>query len=405
MIYTKRERVIQTLMHKEADMVPIDFASTRSTGINALAYYKLKEYLKFHGKIKIFDLKQLLALPEKDTLNFFQTDCIQLHRLAPSAGLKINQWRSEIMLDGNEYEIPANYNPLKLPDGSHAIVDSNNNILLKRPKGGLYFDDVYAQLADASSNEEIDNFIYPCILEEDLSYLKKEAEHLYNKTDYAIVATVGVSIVEKGIKDFGYEEFLVKIYTDKELVTRYLENLTDAYIKLLDKYLDAIGQYIQVLYFNDDLGMQTGPLMAPEKYREIFKPYHKRIFSYVKKKAPNVFILLHSCGSIYDVIPDLIDAGVDAINPVQINANKMDPVILKREFGKDLTFWGGGCSTQTTLTFGSIKDIQDEVKRMIDIFSPNGGFIFNQVHNIQSNISPEKIIALYKTAIENRKYL
>jgi uroporphyrinogen decarboxylase len=309
------------------------------------------------------------------------------------------------MMDGNEYEVPVGYNPLELPDGSHAIVDSNNNILLKRPKGGLYFDDVYTQLADATSNEEIDSFIYPSISEEELSYLKKEANYLYFKTDYAIVATVGVSIIEKGIKDFGYEEFLVRIYTDKELVIRYLENLTDAYIKMLDKYLNAVGHYIQVLYFNDDLGMQAAPIMAPEKYREIFKPFHKKIFSFVKKKAPNVCILLHSCGSIYDVIPDLIDAGVDAINPVQINAAKMDPITLKREFGKELTFWGGGCSTQTTLTFGSINDIQEEVKRMIQIFSPNGGFIFNQVHNIQSDISPERIVNLYRTAIENRRYL
>lgn len=408
MIYSKRDRVMQALKHQEADMVPIDFGSTRSTGINAFAYQKLKEYLNLRGKIRIYDLKQLLALPENDILNLFQSDCIQLQRLSPSAGLKINAWKSEKMMDGNEYEISADYNPVEfseeLSGGYTAIMDDSNNILLKRPRGGLYFDDVYAPLAESSAKEEIDRFKYPVISDEEISYLKMEAERLYNNTEYAIVGSTGVSIFEKGIKDFGYEEYLVRIYTERSLLIRYLENLTDAYMEMLDRYLDAVGRYVQVLYFNDDLGMQNGAIIPPVQYSEVFKPYHRRIFSFVRKKAPNVHILLHSCGSIYDFFPDFIEIGVDAINPVQTNAARMDPAVLKKEFGNDLTFWGGGCSTQTTLTFGSVRDIEDEVKRMMDIFSPGGGFVFNQVHNIQSNIPPDKIIALYKTAIDNRYY-
>ena len=135
----------------------------------------------------------------------------------------------------------------------------------------------------------------------------------------------------------------------------------------------------------------------------MFKPYHKKIYSYIKKKVPGSHILLHSCGSIYDLIPDLIETGVDALNPVQINAEKMDPGTLKREFGRDITFWGGGCSTQTTLSFGTLEEIEDETKRMIETFAPGGGYVFNQVHNIQSNVSPQRIIKLYETAKRYRK--
>lgn len=386
----------------EADMIPIDFGSTRSTGINAFAYYKLKTLLNIKGPIKIYDMKQLLADPDNEILEMFQSDCIQLKRLAPSCGLKINNWKSFKMMDGNIYEIPLDYNPVDI-GGNDCILDEAGNIVLKRPKEGLYFDDVYAPLKSVLENDEIDRYIYPHITNEETSFLKKNAQDLFFNSEYAIVAPTNISIFEKGIKDFGFEEFLVKIYTEKKLIRRYLERLTEAYIQLLDKYLAAVGSYIQVLQFNDDLGMQNSSLISPDIYREIFKPFHQKIYGYAKKKAPHIFILLHSCGSIYDFIPDLIDVGIDALNPIQINAAKMDPAMLKKEFGDDITFWGGGLNTQVTLTFGTIKEIEYEVERMIDIFSPGGGFVFNQVHNIQANIIPEKIIAAYDTAIKKRR--
>jgi uroporphyrinogen decarboxylase len=405
MIYTNRERVLMALNHKEADKVPIDFGSTRSTGINALAYYKLKEYMKLTGPVRVYDVKQLLGDPDPEVLEFFQSDCIQLHRLSPSARVRLDAWKSEILMDGNRYEVPQNFSPTELEDGSHAIVDDHGRIVMKRPKGGLYFDDAYAPLADASENSDIDHFSYPTVSEEEIKFLQKNAEKLYNSTDYAVVFSTGISIFEKGIKDFGYEEFLVRIYTDTDMIERYLENLTEAYIKMLDKYVDAVGNNIQVIQFNDDLGMQNSTILQPDVYRKVFKPFHKRIYQYVKRKAPHLYTMLHCCGSIFDLIPDLIEAGVDAINPVQINAAKMDPVTLKREFGRDITFWGGGCSTQSTLSFGNLEDVREETKRLMDVFAPGGGFIFNQVHNIQSNIPPEKVIALYETAISNREYV
>jgi len=392
---------VDALHHKEPDYFPVDFAATRSTGINAYTYRALLQTLSIdHESIEIFDFKQLLAQPSEKILSLFESDCIPIYRLAPTAGIAINKYKKYPMTDGNTYLLPDNYNPVVLEDGSSLIM--NNDIpVLKRPFRGLYFDDCYHPLAEADGF--LPSFQLPGISNEEKEYLSHKAKKLYETDDRAIVASSGISIIERGIKDWGFEEYLTRLYTDPELVHEYLDKLTEAYILFLDKYLEAVSPYVQVIQCNDDLGMQTGTLISRKIYRDFFKPYHSRIFSHIKKIAPLVSILLHSCGSIYDLIPDLIEAGVDALNPVQINAANMDPKTLKCEFGKDICFWGGGCSTQTTLSFGTLDEIEDEVKRMVDIFAPGGGFVFNQVHNIQNNVDPEKVIILYNTVKELRK--
>lgn len=402
---TSRERVLCALRHEEPDMMPIDFGSMRSTGINAMAYNELKKYLGMeNGATRVYDVKQLLAEPEKAIVDRFQGDVVQLHRMRASLGLKTDKWKPSKLMDGSDCEVPEDFNPTILEDGSEAIFDSAGNLLSKRPKGGLYFDEVYTPLKYAEDPKDIEGFPMPSITQEELDYLAARAKELYENTDYAILGAAGVSIFEKGLKDFGYEEYLINAFTNEELIECYLTKLTDAYIKMLDKYIDAVGDYIQVIQVNDDLGMQNAPLIPPEKYRSLFKPYHKKIFDFIKSKNKNLYIFIHCCGSIYDLIPDLIEAGIDILNPVQINAAKMDPRTLKREFGKHLTFWGGGCSTQTTLTFGTVEDVRKEAEEMIKIFAPGGGYVFNQVHNIQAGVAPEKITALYDTAIKFRKY-
>ena len=405
MKYTSRQRIAAALEHKEADMVPFDFGGTRSTGINALAYRDLAAHLGMSkGNVRIYDLRQLLADIEPEIASLFGSDCVQLHRMAPSCGLKIDRYKPEMMMDGNIYDVPADYNPVLLPDNSAGIADSTGRIVLKRLAGGLYFDDVYAPLANVVEEKELDLISYPSISEEETEFLARRAEALFENTDDAIVAPLGISIFEKGIKDFGYEEWLMRIMTDEFIVTAYLERLAEAYMKIVDAFSETAGKFVQIVQGNDDLGMQYAPLIPPEVYRKIFKPFHQRIFFHVKKKLPRARVLLHCCGSIYDLIPDLIEAGVDAINPVQINAEKMNPKALKRDFGKDITFWGGGVSTQTTLSFGSVDEIADEVRRMMDIFADGGGFVFSPVHNIQAGVSPEKIVKVFETAKSLRRY-
>ena len=395
---TSRARVLKALKHEEPDKAPIDFGSTRSTGINAIAYNDLKKHLGIDSPTKLFDVKQLMALPEQAIMDWAQTDVIGLHRLAPSLGLRMDKWKPGILPDASACMVPEDFNPEILEDGSLVVRNKDGHITAQRPKDGLYFDEVYAPLAEAMDEADLDKHSYPAITDEELAYLTGQARDLYEYTDYAITGATGISLFEKGIKDFGYEEWMVRIMTEPDLVRSYLERLTKAYITMMDRYLGAVGQYVQVIQANDDLGMQTGPLISPKLYHDIFLPFHKEIFNFVKKKQPGIFVFLHSCGSVYDFIPDLIEAGVDALNPVQTNAAKMDARTLKQEFGKDITFWGGGCSTQTTLTFGSADDVRREVEEMIEIFKVGGGFVFNQVHNIQAGVTPENIVALYKTA-------
>ena len=402
---TSRERVLSALRHEEPDIMPIDFGSMRSTGINAMAYNDLKKTLGVvGGHTRVYDIKQLLAEPEQSVLKRFQGDVVQLHRMKPSLGLRIDGWKPSKLMDGSDCEVPEDFSPIVLEDGSEAIFDINGNLLSKRPKDGLYFDEVYAPLKNAEDPDDIEGFSMPSITQDELAYLEVKAKELYYNTEYAILGAAGVSIFEKGLKDFGYEQYLVNAFTNRDLVEHYLIKLTDAYIEMLDRYIDIVGDYIQIIQFNDDLGMQNAPIIPPGLYRELFKPYHKKIFNFIKSKNKGLYIFLHCCGSIYDLIPDLIEAGIDILNPVQINAAKMDPRNLKREFGKHLTFWGGGCSTQTTLAFGTVDDVIKEAEEMIGIFAPGGGYVFNQVHNIQAGTAPEKIVALFDTAIRLRKY-
>ena len=229
--------------------------------------------------------------------------------------------------------------------------------------------------------------------------MEQEVRDLYYGTDKAILMSFGGNILEAGETLWGFEKFFEYMMIEPDLVHAWLEKMTDAYMADLEKILPRVAPFIQVIQFGDDLGSQQSPLISPSLYREMIKPYHARLFGYVRKHYPEVKVFLHSCGAIFDLIPDLLDAGVQILNPVQISANGMDPARLKGMFGKDLVFWGGGANMQHTVLEGSLRDIEEEVSTLIDHFAPGGGFVFNQVHNIQANVSPERILAIYDTAL------
>ena len=165
----------------------------------------------------------------------------------------------------------------------------------------------------------------------------------------------------------------------------------------LEKYLGLVGAYIDVIIFTDDLGMQTGPMISPRMYREFFKPRHGRLWQRAKELA-DVKVMLHCCGGIRPLLPDLIDAGLDAVNPVQISCKGMDAAGLKRDFGKDITFWGGGCDTQWLLSHGTPEAVTEHVKHQVEIMRKGGGFVFQQVHNILADVPPQNIVAMLDTA-------
>ena len=208
---------------------------------------------------------------------------------------------------------------------------------------------------------------------------------------------------EMGCALRGYEQFCCDLYTDEAFAEALLDKCLELAMRFWDAYLAEIGPYIQVAAGGDDVGMQTTTIISPEMYRKFIKPRHKKLYDFIKTRT-KAKIFLHSCGSVYDLIPDFIEEGVDILSPVQFTAGKMDLVNLKRDFGKDITFWGAGIDTQHVLPEGSLQEIKDQVNRVFDIMAPGGGFVFVPVHNIQANIQPERIVTVYDTAREKRIY-
>ncbi len=401
-----RERVLTALEHREPDRIAIDFGGMRSTGIVAPAYRRLKEYLGLDGPPpKVYDLFQWLAEPEPEVLERLGGDVVQLHRYEPAFGINIEEWKPWRAPDGLEYRVPADFNPVQAEDGSLEIRDKTDpdRVIAVMPGNGFWFDQVYFPLAEAKTYQDIDNFTWEVITDEEIEWLSAQAKWLHQETDRAILAAFGGNLFEGGHSDFGYQRFMELLALDRDLAEYYLDKKANAWVEMLKRYLPAVKDYVHVIQVGDDLGMQSGPQISPGMYRELFKPYHERIYRYIRENS-DLYIFLHSCGGFYELIPDLIEIGVQILNPVQVSAAGMDPIRLKKEFGDDLTFWGGGLDTQHTLIHGSLEDIRREVKEMIDVFAPGGGFVFTQIHNIQQEVSPDRVMAIYDTAQEYGHY-
>lgn len=392
---TPRERIVAALGHKEPDRVPVDLGATESSGIMGIAYNRLKGRLGLAGRTQIYDLMQMIAKVEPSVVEAVGSDAVALL-------VEPRQWKPWTLQDGSAAEIPAKAILKELDDGQIVQLAEDGTVTARCPKDGLYFDAAWYPLEKAESAADIDagvrfleSFDWPSYMDEDFDDLRAKARRLFEQTDYAIVGNLWVHLFMAGQFLRGYENFMMDLVIDKPLAHRLLERQLEAYLPRIDKYIEAVGEYVQIIQVNDDLGGQNGPLISPELYREMIKPYHKRLWSYVKSKSRKP-ILLHSCGSVYELIPDMIEMGVDALNPVQVSAANMDSAKLKKEFGKDLTFWGGGCDTQNVLSRARPEQVRREVRRRVDDLAPGGGFVFCQVHNIQADVPAENILAMYE---------
>ena len=225
---------------------------------------------------------------------------------------------------------------------------------------------------------------------------RETARELRESTDRAIYGTFGGNLVEIGQFLFRIDNFLFQLAANPDRIHRFLDRLTELHLSNLEKYLSAVGPYIDLIGFGDDMGMQTGPQFSPEMYREFFRPRHKLLWNRAKELCPGIKVGLHCCGSVYSLLEDMIEAGLDAINPVQFTTTDMEVDRLKREFGKDLVFWGGGCDTQFILRSASPQEVADHVKQQVKILSPGGGFVFQQVHNILADVPAENIMAMFR---------
>jgi uroporphyrinogen decarboxylase len=228
--------------------------------------------------------------------------------------------------------------------------------------------------------------------------LAEGARRLRASTDRAIVGLFGGNLLEMGQFYYRMDGFLMLLGAEPERAHRFLERLVEIHLRNLERYLAAVGPSIDVINFGDDLGSQNGPQISPRMYREFFQPRHARMWRRAKELAPNVKVMLHCCGGVRPLLPLLIEAGLEIINPVQISCRGMEAEGLKRDFGRDLVFWGGGCDTQRILPQGTPDEVRAHVREQVRVMGEGGGFVFQQVHNILSNVPAENILAMYEAA-------
>ena len=398
---TSRERVLTAIAHKEPDRVPIDFGGMRSTGIMAIAYNKLKAHLGITGgETRVYDTMQQLALPEPEILERFHVDVIDLSN---SLGRLPEEWKDWTLPDGSQAKIPVGFNPVRETDG-WVIQGPDGAIRERMPDGCLYFEPCHHPLAEAATFSDVNQlFDREPVKPHDLARLRERAKWLYENTDYAIMLGFGGNILEGGQELFGWEKFMTEVAANTELVEYTLDKLVEVYMESLRIHLDAVGEYIQLIQMGDDLGTQNATMLSPELYRRVVKPRHAKQYWYIREHS-NVHVFLHACGSCYDIMGDLVDEGVEVLNPVQTSAAKMGPHALKKEFGDKLTFWGGGCDTQQVLPNATPDEIDRHVKERIEIFAPGGGYVFNQIHNVQADVPPENVVAMLDAAFKYGKY-
>lgn len=403
-----RERIQAALAHREPDVVPIDFNGHRSSGIMAQAYIRLRKLLGLPpSELYVYDFIQQLALVEDDALDIVGADVVEVgHDFYKEP----SYWQDWNLPDGTPCKIPAFCKPERKREDWVVYGDEGQVICIQK-KGTLFFEQTCFPLYD-NQNEDFErleyylNQIMWCRLgippspagldEEGLKIRQASAKALRESTTRAIYGTFGGNLVEIGEFVFRIDNFLYQLAANPRRVHRFLDKLTELHLSNMDKYLGAVGEYLDLIGFGDDLGMQTGPQISPEMYREFFKPRHKVLWNHAKKLCPHIKVSLHCCGGVYPLLPDLIEAGLDAINPVQFNCADMQIARLKREFGKELVFWGGGCDTQRILIHSPPEQVREHVKKQVEILSPGGGFVFQQVHNILADVPPENIIAMFE---------
>lgn len=380
-----KERVLCTINHKEPDRLPIDFGATMETTIHQNGYRKLKEKLGI-----CLDKPDVEMLK---TAGFARVDEeIQRHIGADVRGV---------------FPYPANRDSIEYwQKEGYTYFNDEFGILWRKPlENGLYFD-MFDHPLSEKSLEEIKNYPFPNPADDRRFAHIQEYLDKVNPLEYPVVFDncFGNGIFQMCNHLMGYDNFLISMTMNEEKAIWLLDKIVDMKIQFWDTVLDRFGTRIDIVKELDDIGTQTSLWIAPEMYQEMIKPRLVKLIRFIKSKKPDVKIMMHSCGAIFSIIPDLIDAGVDIINPVQYSAEGMDPVEIKKQFGNDIVLWGGGIDTQFVLAQGSVQKVKDETKKMMDIFMPGGGFVFAPVHSIQHDVPTENILAMWDTVKEFGRY-
>lgn len=418
-----RERVRLALEHREADRIPLDLGGSAVTGMQVNTVYRLRQALRLDPPgtpVKVVDPYQMLGQIKPDLIEALGVDVVPLENRRTLFGFKKEGWKPWTTFDGTPVLVPEGFNTepepngdiLMYPEGDRSVPPSG-----RMPHGGLYFDTIVRQEPIDDDHLDVEDNLeeFGPVSEEELEHFRRESERLHEETDKAIFANFGgtgfgdIALVPapwlkrpKGIRDVA--EWYKSTVSRRDYVYQVFERQCEIALANLESIYRAVGDRVSVLFVTGtDFGMQSGPLISPQSYRDLFKPFHRRVNEWVHRHTSwKTFI--HSCGSVRAFIEDFIDAGFDVLNPVQTSAAHMDPAELKAEFGERITFWGGGIDTQRTLPFGTPEEVRREVRERIEVLGPGGGFVFNTIHNVQAEVPVENVVAMYETLREYGTY-
>ena len=369
--FTPRERVRLALDHREPDRVPLDLGSTGNTGITAIAYQKLLSYLGVEAEVVVWDRMQQLALPDERVLLRLGIDTRGLWLGGPEK-------RPDRFLDGDSYE-------------------DEWGVVRSRPPGGFYYDLVRSPLSGDITANDIRAFPWPD--PEDPGRFRgvgEKARRIREQTHFALVVHAAAGFITRSQYLRGFEDWFMDVIAQPDLVGMILDRTLEWQMAIVARLLREIGQYADVVMLGDDIGAQGGPLVSPAAYRKVLKPRQAKLFALVHELS-SAKLLYHTCGSVIDLLDDLVEIGVDVLNPVQVSAARMDTAELKRRFGDRLSFWGA-IDTQRVMPLGTAEEVRAETRKRLADLAPGGGYVVDTVHNIQADVPPENIVAMYEEA-------
>ncbi len=411
-----KQRVLNSLNHKAPERVPVDFDSTAVTGMHVTCVAALRDYYGLEKKpVKIHEPYQMLGMLEDDLLEVIGVDTAAVYPRNTFFGFPNENWKEWKLDSGLEVLVPEKFtttvdeesNTFIYPEGDTSVPPSG-----KMPRDGYYFDSIIRQepIDDDHLNPEDNLEEFQPLSDEDLAYFVRETDRA-SRTGRAVVATFGgtglgdIALVPapflrrpRGIRDI--EEWYISTVTRQDYLHQIFEKQTEIAVKNLEKLNSRIGQLVDVVFTcGTDFGTQTGTFCSEQTLRTLYLPYYKKLNDWIHTHT-GWKVFKHCCGAVKDFIPAFIEAGFDILNPVQCSAAGMEAEELKAKFGDRIVFWGGGVDTQKTLPFGTPGEVREQVVRRCEIFSQDGGFIFNAIHNVQANTPVENIAAMIKAVHE-----
>jgi len=407
---TSRERIMKACNFQETDRVPIDIGGSQVTGICVDMYCNLLKNLGISETPTVYEQFEMLARISEPVRQRLHGDVISLENPIMSWGLRNENQKKWQTFKGNECYMPGSFNPISDEKGDLWLYSPEGKALAHMAKGSPYFD-----FADSTQMSETIEFKDPkewreqiyLYTDEDLRKIESDAKFLHENTDYAVIgefAVIRFGSMNRFISGLSPTDWLCALITDPDYISEVIEVCCERSLENAKLYLEAVGKNVDIILMSTtDFGSQRAEVFSPDIWRDLYMSRYRRINDFIHENTDDVKTFIHTCGSICNLIPHIIDAGFDILNPIQTSADGMDAEWLKKEFGGKITFWGGGVDTQHVLPKGTPEEVRAQVKERIDVFAKGGGYVFNPIHCIQHDVPAENLLAAADAAFEHRR--